>query len=595
MRGCWELILIDKFIMDNSTIEQLGVNAVTTYLCTSGYISPQIDKNDKTPMWDGFLCVYKKPNQINNDNFSYRIPVQVKASEHTEDSFPPKTSYSIPVINLKNYLNDGGVVFFKVLVKNQDFDIYVSFLTKEKIEKLLKDLKTPKQKTITINLGKKPESIDDLLTNLRRIYLQRSRPLIDFSEIKEKKDITFKFAVKKPAKDIDPLAYLASQPVDIMLSIGNLPGEFFVKDGPSRLKFITVSHSKISIEGKTYYTEYKKEYVDKKLRILVGRSCIISINDQEDFSVRFSFKFNPYTIDENISELEFLLAVKKHEYICFDSFKINLAKFEKSNDISDHWKTSLKFWQDVKNLFHKLQLPIDLDFKDITEREEGDLNILINTLLYNQKINANVDGNRLYDFRIRGLIIRVASLKYNDNTIGLFDINDLESVYSNDNNKPRMLPSYSSIFEMKELPDNIRFSNLVKTYEQFEKKNDEVALRANLDLLNMLNHYDRKPNDKLLNAAFELSKWLKNKRTNKLPNTTAAILNYLQTIKRMNGAFSQYEKRLLNSIVPENDVERFACCLLKDDNVGAATYFRQLSPKNQEEIKKYPIYHFMNE
>lgn len=582
--------------MDNSNIEQLGVNAVTTYLCTSGYISPQIDKNDKTPMWDGFLCVYKKPDQINNDNFSYRIPVQVKASEHTEDSFPPKTSYSIPVINLKNYLNDGGVVFFKVLVKNQDFDIYVSFLTKEKIEKLLKGLKTPKQKTITISLGKKPKSIDEFLTNLRRIYLQRSRPLIDFSEIKGKKDITFKFAVKKPAKDIDPLAYLASQPVDIMLSIGNLPGEFFVKDGPSRLKFITVSHSKISIEGKTYYTEYKKEYVDKELRILVGRSCIISINDQEeDLSVRFCFKFNPSTIDENISELEFLLAVKKYEYICFDSFKINLAKLEKSNDISDHWKTSLKFWQDVKNLFHKLQLPIDLDFKDITEREESDLNILLNTLLYNQKINANVDGNKFYDFKIRGLIIRVATLKYNDNSIQLFDINDLESVYVDSNNKPRILPSYSSIFEMKEIPDNLKLSNLVESYRQFEKKNDEVPLRANLDLLNMLNHYDRKPNDKLLNAALELAKWLKNKRTNKLPNSTAATLNYLQTIKRMNGTFSQYEKRLLNSIVPENDIERFACCLLKDDKNGAATYFRQLSPKNQEKIKKYPIYHFMNE
>ena len=74
--------------MDNSTIEQLGVNAVTTYLCTSGYISPQIDKNDKTPMWDGFLSVYKKPDQINNDNYSYRIPVQVKASQHLLPAFP---------------------------------------------------------------------------------------------------------------------------------------------------------------------------------------------------------------------------------------------------------------------------------------------------------------------------------------------------------------------------------------------------------------------------------------------------------------------------------------------------------------------------
>lgn len=581
--------------MDNSIIEQLGVNAVTTYLCTSGYISPQIDKNDKTPMWDGFLCVYKNPNQINNDNFSYRIPVQVKASVCSEDSFPTKTPYSVPVVNLKNYLNDGGVVFFKVLVKNQDFDIYVSFLTKEKIEKSLKCLKTPKQKTITISLGKKPESIDELLTNLRRIYLQRSRPLIDFSEIKGKKDITFKFAVKKPARDVDPLAYLASQPVDIMLSIGDLPCEFFVKDGPSRLKFIAVSHSKISIEGKTYYTELKKEYDDKELRILVGKSCVISIEDQEEnFSVRFSFTFKPSTIDENISELEFLLAVKKYQYIYFDSFKINLDKFEKCNDISDHWKTTLKFWQDVKKLFHNLQLPLDLDFNDLTEREKNDLNILINALLYNQKINANVDGNNFYDFIIKRLIIRVFALKFKDNTLRLFDINDLESVYVDSNNNPRTLPASSSIFEMKELPDNIRFPNLVETYKQFEKKNDEVVLRANLDLLNMLNHYDRKPNDKLLNAAFELSKWLKNKRTNKLPNATAAIINYLQTIKRMNKVFSKYEKSLLDGIVPKNDSERFACYLLNDDIECATKYFRQLPKKAQNEFKKMPIYHFMN-
>ncbi|MBR4156522.1 MAG: hypothetical protein IKU01_07470 [Bacteroidales bacterium] len=581
--------------MDNSTIEQLGINAVTTYLCTCGYISPQIDKNDKTPMWDGFLYVYNNPNKFCNESFHYRIPVQVKASECGEISFPSETSYSIPVVNLKNYLKEGGAVFFKVLVKKLNSEIYVSFLTKERIEKLLSGIKTQKQKTIALKLEKKPETVDVLLSNLRRIFLQKSRPLIDLSAIQGKKNVTFKFSVKKPTKDVDPLAYLASQPVDIMLSIGDLPCEFFVKDGPSRLKFVAVSHSKISIEGKTYYTEFKKEYDEKELRILVGRSCVISIEEQEEnFSVRFSFTFKPSTIDENISELEFLLAVKKYEYICFDSFKINLDEFEKSNDISDHWRTTLKFWQDVKNLFLNLQLPLDLDFKDLTEREESDLNILINALLYNQKINANVDGNRFYDFKIRELIIRVASLKYNDNTIRLFDINDLESVYVDSNNKPRMLPASSSIFEMKELPDNIRFSNLVETYKQFEKKNDEVVLRANLDLLNMLNHYDKKPDEKLLNAAYELSKWLKNKRTNKLPNATAAILNYLQTIKRMNTGFSKYEKRLLNGIVPKDDSERFACCLLNDDIKGATKYFRQLPKKVQDEFKQMPIYHFMN-
>lgn len=582
--------------MEKSITEKLGISALNTYLCTCGCIEPHIDTNDKTPMWDGFLFVYKTPDQLNNENFSYRVPVQVKASECKDAPFPNQTKHSIPITNLKNYHNDGGAVFFKVLTRNQDSEIYVSFLTKEKIEKLLDGHKTKKQKTTTIVLEKKPESVDDLLADLRRIYLQKTHPLIDFSTINGKKNVTLKFSTKKPIGNVDPLAHLASRPVDEMLSFDDLPCEFIVKGGPVRLKFITTSHSKISIKGKTYYTEFKREYDDQETRIFVGKNCVIKINNQENgFFVRFSFTFRPSSIEENISELKFLLAVKEYKQICFDSYKIDLDKFDEKDEIFDIWKTSLKFWQDVKKLFQTLQLPLDLDFKDITEREESDLNILINSLLYNKKINANVDGNRFYDFIIIGVIIRVVALKFNDNTIRLFDINDLESVYIDDNKKYRTLPVYSSIFEMNELPDNLRLSNLVDTYKQFERKNNEVVLRANLDLLNMLNHYDKKPNEKLLNAAFELSKWLKNKKTNKFPNTTAIILNYLQTIKRMNRGYSRYEKSLLNGIVPKDDGECFACCLLNDDIEGATKYFRQLSKNVQDEFKKMPIYHFMNQ
>ena len=580
--------------MDNSAIEQMGVSAVTSYLCTGGYVSPQIDKNDKTPLWDGFLNVYESPDQFNNKNFSYRVPVQVKASESRDKQFPIKTSYSVPIVNLENYLNDGGVVFFKVIVCGGKNEIYVCFLTKEKIERILAD--NGRQKSVTLDLEKVPKTVDVLLVNLRRIYLQRKHPLIDLSVLKNSKKCKITVPVKRPPAEMDPLAYLTSRPVDMLLSVDDFPGQFFVKDGPVQLKITGTSYAEISIEGKTYYHEYGKEYDDTGIKVYVGKCCVICISDQEDEkSVKFNFTFKSSTIEENISELNFLLAVKEHKYICFDTFRVDLDKFEMNDEVLKVWENAYRFWCDVQKLFQILHLPLDVDFKNVSIQEERDLNALIKALLYNQPINARLKETSFLDFRIRNMMIIVAALKVDDEFVRLYDVDSLEASYIDENNKQCQLPVYSAIFEMNKLPDNIDFSNIVDKYKEIEKKNKEVVLRAGVDLLNMLNHYDKKTNEKLLNAAFELSKWLKNKKSNHTLNPIALKLDYLQTIKRMGREFSPYEKRLLNGIDPEDHFERFACCVLKDDMDGATKYFRQLSIKQKEKLKKMPIYHFMNQ
>ena len=571
----------------------MGVSAVTSYLCTGGYVSPQIDKNDKTPLWDGFLCVYGTPDRFSNKNFRYRVPVQVKASECKDKPFPVKTSYDVPIVNLKNYLNDGGVVFFKVMVDGGDNEIYVCFLTKEKIERILAEHRT--QKSVTLDLEKVPKTVDELLINLRRIHLQRNYPLIDLSVLKNSKKCKITVPIKSPSEVMDPLAYLTSHPVDILLSVDDLPCQFFVKNGPVQFKITGASYSEISIEGRTYYHEYGKEYDDTGIKVYVGKSCVIYISNREnENAVKFNFTFESSTIEENISELDFLLAIKEHKYICFDSFRVDLDKFEMNDEVLKAWDNAYRFWCDVKKLFQLLHLPLDVDFKNVSIQEERDLYALIKALLYNQPISVRLKGTCFLDFRIRNLVIFVAALKMDDESVRLYDVNSLEASYIDENQKQCLLPVYSAIFEMNEIPDNIDLSNIVDTYKEIEKKNCNVVFRAVVDLLNMLNHYDKKSNEKLLNAAFELSKWLKNKRTNNPLNPTALKLNYLQTIKRMSRKYSSYDKRLLNCIVPENDVERFACSLLNGDIDGASKYFRKLSKKEQDELKKMPIYHFMN-
>lgn len=106
--------------MNKSIIEDKGIHAVSEYLSDLGYIKPYLSSNDKTPMWDGCLFVYKSKEDFTNGCFDYRVPVQVKASEYEGDEFPEQTSFSVDVTDLKNYLNDGGLAFFKVLVKEKE-------------------------------------------------------------------------------------------------------------------------------------------------------------------------------------------------------------------------------------------------------------------------------------------------------------------------------------------------------------------------------------------------------------------------------------------------------------------------------------------
>ena len=159
--------------MDRGIIEEKGIYAVSEYLTDIGYIKPYLSSNDKTPMWDGSLFVYKSKEDFNKERFDYRVPVQVKASEFDSDVFPEKTSYSIEITDLKNYLNDGGLVFFKVLVKGREKEVYCSFLTKPLIEDIINSCK--EQTTKTISLSKTPQKRQWRIGKFEAyIYSQRS-------------------------------------------------------------------------------------------------------------------------------------------------------------------------------------------------------------------------------------------------------------------------------------------------------------------------------------------------------------------------------------------------------------------------------------
>ena len=105
--------------MNSIQIETLAVNAVKDSILMSDYLIPFINDNDKEPSWDGKVYIYKDKN-CTKDNLIGRLPVQVKGKE-CDDLSKEEISYSMNVVDLNNYLDDGGAILLDVY-KRQGYE-----------------------------------------------------------------------------------------------------------------------------------------------------------------------------------------------------------------------------------------------------------------------------------------------------------------------------------------------------------------------------------------------------------------------------------------------------------------------------------------
>lgn len=581
--------------MDKSIIEIKGINAVEEYLSDIGYIQPYLSNNDKTPMWDGSLFVYKSKDDFNKERFDYRVPVQVKASEFDGDVFPETTSFAIEVTDLKNYLNDGGLAFFKVLVKGKEKEVYCSFLTKPLIENIISKCK--EQTTKSISLSKVPQNGNEVLENLKRIYILRDHSLLDLSVLENRSDYKFRFQLEHLSTDTNPLEYIATHFIDVLFSINGIPGEFYPKGGPVRLQLTTTVNKPVTIKGKQFFNCYKESYNEDGHHYYIGCiELVIPYKDAKVQSTTIHIKLGAKTLPEVINELEFILSFRNHKKFNVGEHHFDLSSIDYSTAPFSEWENSLLYWKDVERLFKLLKLEPSFDPGSLKEEDHKGLETLIHALVHGKVVYGDLGKNHLHTFHIGNQHILVYAEYLQERKFKLFDVYEhLSAAYTDDEGVRRPTPIHSLVFEQKELPSNIQLYKIVKTYKSYKKSNPQISLRANMDLLNILNHYDRCHDLRVLNAAIEIATWLKNEKNSAIDNRNITLLNYLQAIRRRDGAFNSTDKQKLYRLKTADSIENFARYILLDDKDKALSYLRKISEADLEFLKTLPIYHFMNE
>lgn len=581
--------------MDRGIIEEKGIYAVSEYLTDIGYIKPYLSSNDKTPMWDGSLFVYKSKDDFNKERFDYRVPVQVKASEFDGDVFPEKTSYSIEITDLKNYLNDGGLIFFKVLVKGREKEGYCSFLTKPLIEDIINSCK--EQTTKTISLSKAPQNGNDVLESLRRIYILRDHSLLDLSTLENRSDYKFRIQLEHLSLDTDPQEYLATHYVDALFSLDGVPGEFYPKGGPVKIESSTSIKKDVTIDGHAYYNSFAITYKNDGKHYIAGCFDIVISYDsapKPQSTIHISLKAS--SVNGIINELNSILAFIRNKNIYFGSIKFDFSGLDFSSAPKHEWEEKLQYWSDVKKLFEVLKVEPSFAPNQLNQEDNRQLETLLHGLLHRNIVYGDYGENHLSTFVIGSQKVLIYAEYIKGREFRIFDIYEhLSAGYVDEGGKHRPTPILSLVFEQKELPSNIQLDKIVKTYQSYKKSNPKISLRANVDLLNMLNHYDRCHDKRVLKAAVEIATWLKNEKNSAIGNRNITLLNYFQAVRRQNGAFNDIERQKLYRLKTSDNTENFARSILLGNKEKALSYLSKISKHDLEYLKTLPIYHFMNE
>ncbi len=583
--------------MDNKALDKKGISAVTDYLCNVGFIDPHLNSDDTIAMWDGYLFVYKTKDKFSNANYDYRVPAQVKTTKINDALFPERTTFPVPIVDLQHYLNDGGLVFFKVLVNCQNISqVYCAFLTKDNIESILKNVN--KQHKKSIHLEKAPSDFKTLLENLRRIDLQRRHQPINWADLPKYDDLKFSFQVEHISSDTNIFEYIATHSVDLLVSSNNFPGEFYTKGGPAKLHIIQEVKTNVIIGDRIFYNSYRTSFEEDGRHFFFGDSVNLVMPYKEDENSKggCNIKINANSIDKIILDFEFIIAFFEVKHISIGNYQIEIDGVNISDTKLNEYRNYLKFWQDVRSVFTILHIQCTLNPDSFSDRDEYQLRTLIQSFIYNKPVYGNGDKDFIHIFKIAEMNIYVFAKHIGERQFLLRDIYDNFCATSTDEkNNILISPLQSAFFGLEQLPANLVLTDIVSLYKEYKQKNPMIAIQANLDLLNILNHYDRCHNTTLLDAAVEISTWLKNEENNVINNKNILLLNYLQTIIRKNGKLNDDEKKQLKRLKTSDDIENFARYLLLGNKEKAMLYLKKIPNKDVNFLKTLPIYHFISD
>ena len=585
-------------------IERLATSAVTASISETDYLSAFINSGDKEPLWDGQIYVYSNKNK-SKDNLIARVPVQIKGKQ-CDNISKTKINYPINISDLRGYYNDGGVIFFVVLVKNAtETKIFYIDLLPVKLKRLLSDKKTQTIELEEFPISNKHKKAIFLSFNDNRqkqASFAKSDSLLPINISRELAAKIEKFTTTIFETDDndrkDPIQMLFKSEIYLYANLKE-PNILQPLDSPiSVIQTQELVLANISVKGIQFYDKFFRIRSKDSTIIKIGKSMTMELN-----TGKMNFKLAD-NLRDIVIDLDFCIHFLLEKSYEINGNQISSFNFDGSENFNiEEQKSLLSYYKKAVQVLDYLNIKGDIKISELTDTDKSNLTTLITAFIDKKAVNVALQESPLVFMQILNfklLLLVYTPNQNNTDTVEIYDFfqmpDDMATI-KDENGKQFFISQYIILTKDDYLEySNTRYNSILTSFQRCYSDNNSIIIdSANKVLLNLLSTYDvsNEKKSEILCAAKELAEWLL-----KIQNTDPTIyqLNLLQTIRRER-KFTKDEKEILLSIAlnkQNSEQVLFGANLLLDNQDVAAKYFEQLSPTIQEEYKQYPIYKFCN-
>lgn len=588
---------------DSRTIENRAVDKLSDMLERTGLVdASQVQKNDKTPSWDGDLLLYPR-TPFKKSELSGKIPVQVKGK------FVKKYSAFFPlsVADLRNYFRDQGVMLFVVeFVARDSFHIYYRALLPFDLKTILDDLTNKKTKSIQMDSlsGKTDQEILQILSafvenrSVQGKLLDGVKNFSDFKrtgiQIKQMGFIVPTIGIETKG---DAFKYFLENPQYIYVVPQNTGGKFPV-DIITLTQIAEMRNIDITVDGKTIFDKATVVHKANEEMIFQLSPCLSFPLGPPSHQISFQLDGHG-TLGDQITSLSFLIALLERRDVQIEGRPLDFQDVQFDCSSYEEMKDRLSWLLDVRKTLDLLHIKKQLEWEQIDACQADCLAALVDGILYGQPVpfSSSEDGGvgRLVisNLTITLLLEKKTGGKYISDAYQV--TNPTLSFPTADGGEISFPGSIYAILTADLLlrDDNIDFDHMVDAITAFPYS-EHYASRLFFFNLELLNAYDRsEPKEgRFLEIALELYAYLLN-HDDSADTQMICQVNVLQIEKRRR-ALSTDENLYLIDLKNAVDTPtrfRLAAAVLLESFVEASHFYNQMGEEERKEFDSFPISH----
>lgn len=590
--------------MNIKTIEILAVNAVRDSIAVCDYMEPYLSDNDKTPSWDGEIFIYDKPDR-KKEHLRGSVKVQIKGKEQrdlTRDSI----SYSVSVVDLRNFQRIGSTIYFVVYVSpnKTDKQIYYNDL---KPVKLNHYIKTAKGKTIKIPFKRFPNDSTDKTDICVNLYDDGVKQISCQEHILSLDDLRDKNVTKI---DLSYTSYARTSPDIIQHMLDNTVSLYVQLEGSDLLYPLDNTDIKLQIEhqldvevrvGKElFYSQVSVRRTANEFTTRIGDSLNIIYIPQKQ-QLTFIYRLSK-SLRHAVVDLAFMNTVMNVK-----EFSLNDTIISIPRDITDSYnyawgESTLTWMKDCVSVLEILKVEKDIEWEKLSPQEQRDFATIIQAFVKEELI-YNLDENTppVCAVQIQNikLLLGVLPNKTIPNAWTMYNVFEYPARHNIQYKKTKdshALPtSIYTVLKPNDYVsiDNINYETLPDTYKCLKRNNPMLVDIVNIDLLTMLLAYDIQPNERLLTASENLARWILDEKSFPELPFESRYLNLMQIYRRVRSLTKEEKEQIYNIYDKATMYDtKVAALLLLDNHIGAKHNFAKMSESEQEFFKTLPIYHF---